>query len=37
MFSKGHVTVTSCLFLRYDPSTLPKKSLKRGKSTNASS
>ena len=35
--SNGHVTVTSCLFLRYDPSTRPKKSLKRGKSTNASS
>ena len=37
IFSKGHVTVTSCLFLRYDPSTCPKKSLKCGKSTNASS
>ena len=35
--ANGHVTVTSCLFLRYDPSTIPKKSLKRGKSTNASS
>ena len=29
--------VTSCLFLRYNPSTLPKKSLKHWKSTNASS
>ena len=29
--------VTSWLFLRYDPSTRPKKSLKCGKSTNASS
>ena len=28
--------IHSCLFLRYDPSTLPKKSLKGGKSTNAS-
>ena len=37
IFSNGHVTVTSCLFLRYDPSTRPKKSLKCGKSTNASS
>ena len=37
IISKGHVTVTSCLFLRYNPSTCPKKSLKRGKSTNASS
>ena len=37
IFSKGHVTVTSCLFLRYDPSTRPKKSLKHGKSTNVSS
>ena len=37
IFSKGHVTVTSCLFLRYDPSTHPKKSLKHGKSTNVSS
>ena len=36
IFSKGHITVMSCLFLRYDPSTLPKKSLKGGKSTNAS-
>ena len=36
IFSNGHVTVTSCLFLWYDPST-PKKSLKHGKSTNASS
>ena len=34
IFSKGHVTVMSCLFLRYDPSTRPKK-VKRGKSTNA--
>ena len=25
------------IFLRYDPSTIPKKSLKRGKGTNASS
>ena len=33
--SNGHVTVMSCLFLRYDQSTLPKKSLKCGKSTNA--
>ena len=31
IFSKGHVTVTSCLFLRYDPSTLPKKVWKVGK------
>ena len=23
--SNGHVTVTSCLFLQYDPSTNPKK------------
>ena len=37
IFSNGHVTVTSCLFLRYDPSTCPKKSLKHRKSTNASS
>ena len=37
IFSNGHVTVMSCLFLRYDPSTHPKKSLKRRKSTNASS
>ena len=37
IISNGHVTVTSCLFLRYDPSTCPKKSLKCGKSTNASS
>ena len=37
IFSNGHVTVTSSLFLRYDPSTRPKKSLKHGKSTNASS
>ena len=37
IFSNGHVTVTSCLFLRYNPSTCPKKSLKCGKSTNASS
>ena len=35
IFSNGHVMVTSCLFLRYDPSTHPKKSLKCGKSTNA--
>ena len=35
IFSKGHITVTSCLFLRYDPSTRPKKSLKCWKSTNA--
>ena len=35
--SNGHVTVTSCLFLRNDPSTRPKKSLKCGKSTKASS
>ena len=25
MFSNGHVMVTSCLFLQYDPSTNPKK------------
>ena len=25
MFSKGHVTVTSCLFLQYNPSINPKK------------
>ena len=37
IISKGHVTVTSCLFLRYDPSTHPKKSMKRGKNTNVSS
>ena len=37
IFSKGHIMVTSCLFLRYDPSTRPKKSLKCGKSTNVSS
>ena len=37
IISKGHVTVTSCLFLRYDPSTRPEKSLKHGKNTNASS
>ena len=37
IFSKGHVTVISCLFLRYDPSTRPKKSLNCGKSTNVSS
>ena len=37
IFSKGHVTVMSCLFLRYNPSTCPKKSLKRRKSTNVSS
>ena len=37
IFSNGHITVTSCLFLRYDPSTAPQKSLKCGKSTNASS
>ena len=37
IFSNGHVTVTSCLFLWYDPSTAPQKSLKCGKSTNASS
>ena len=37
IFSKVHVMVTSCLFLRYDPSTRPKKSLKCGKSTNVSS
>ena len=37
IFSNGHVTVTSCLFLRYDPSTHPKKSQKCRKSTNASS
>ena len=35
--SNGHIMVTSCLFLRYDPSTRPQKSLKCGKSTNASS
>ena len=35
--SNGHVTVMSCLFLWYDPSTAPQKSLKCGKSTNASS
>ena len=35
--SNGHVMVTSCLFLRHDPSARPQKSLKRGKSTNASS
>ena len=37
IFSKGHVMVMSWLFLRYDPSTCPKKSLKCGKSTNVSS
>ena len=37
IISNGHITVMSCLFLRYDPSTHPKKSLKCGKSTNASS
>ena len=37
IFSKDHVTVMSCLFLRYDPRTRPKKSLKCGKSTNVSS
>ena len=31
IFSKGHITVTSCLFLRYDPSTLPLKVWKVGK------
>ena len=36
IFSKGHVTVTSCLFLQHDPSILPKKSLKGRKSTNES-
>ena len=25
MFSNGHLMVTSCLFLQYDPSTNPKK------------
>ena len=35
--SNDHVMVTSCLFLRYNPSTQPKRSLKRGKSTNVSS
>ena len=25
IFSNGHITVTSCLFLQYDPSTNPKK------------
>ena len=37
IISNGHIMVMSCLFLRYDPSTHPKKSLKCGKSTNASS
>ena len=32
--SKGHIMVTSCLFLQYDPSTPPKNSLKGGKSAN---
>ena len=27
MFSNGHVTVTSCLFLQYNPSTNPKNSV----------
>ena len=27
MFSNGHVTVTSCLFLQYDPDTNPKNSV----------
>ena len=28
--SNGHVTVTSCLFLRYDPSTRPKHNFQNG-------
>ena len=31
IFSNGHVRVTSCLFLRYDPSTCPKKVWNVGK------
>ena len=31
IFSKGHVMVTSCLFLQYNPSTLPKKSERKEK------
>ena len=31
IFSKGHVTVTSCLFPQYNPSTLPQKVWKAGK------
>ena len=31
IFSKGHITVMSCLFLLYNPSTLPEKVWKAGK------